>query len=156
METKTPTAFFVYGTLKKSQLRGGLWPRRPLEILPAIIQADLFDLGPYPAAAYGDNWLMGEIWQFKPDDMRATIEALDHIEGYEALANDNEYLREIVTVEVQSEEATVTTKAYAYFAAQVAELAIARPIQPWLQFLGRNVAAWPDARSRTPKSFAEE
>lgn len=45
-----PNAFFVYGTLKQKQLRGGMWPRKPASIAPGVVRARLFDMGPYPAA----------------------------------------------------------------------------------------------------------
>ena len=39
---------FVYGTLKKNQLRGSLWPRPPIALGPAITLGELWDLGSYP------------------------------------------------------------------------------------------------------------
>jgi len=74
-----PTAFFVYGTLKQNQLRGSMWPRKPLSVVPGIVRARLFDIGPYPAALQGEAWLLGEIWQFQQVDLSETKKVLDQI-----------------------------------------------------------------------------
>jgi gamma-glutamylcyclotransferase (GGCT)/AIG2-like uncharacterized protein YtfP len=157
MNTPGVSAFFVYGTLKKSFLRGGLWPRKPLRIFPGTIQSDLFDLGSYPAAVPGTQWLLGEIWEFLPEDMDATIAELDQIEGYSPGSEMNEYTRGVVMAEfVGPEDKSMHTQAFAYFAAQTKQLEVARKIRPFLQFLGRPVASWPDSASRVPASFSEE
>ncbi len=157
MNTNDISAFFVYGTLKKSYLRGGLWPRKPLRIVAGAIQSDLYDLGPYPAAAPGKHWLLGEIWEFNYADMDPTIAELDLIEGYNPLRENNEYTRQIVTAEILGPESRPQKlRAFAYFAAQPKRLEVARKIKPFLEFLGRPVAAWPDASSRVPSSFSEE
>ncbi len=157
MNTNDVAAFFVYGTLKKSYLRGELWPRKPLRIVAGAIQSDLYDLGPYPAAAPGSHWLLGEIWEFNHADMDTTIAELDLIEGYNPLRENNEYTRQIVIAEIVGPESQPQTlRAYAYFAAQPKQLEVARKIKPFLVFLGRPVAAWPDASSRVPSSFSEE
>lgn len=157
MNTQDISAFFVYGTLKKSYLRGGLWPRKPLRIFLGTIQSDLFDLGSYPAASPGLQWLLGEIWEFQLEDMEPTIAELDQIEGYYPGRKTNEYNRHVVTVEYNGPDNTPhQTQAYAYFAAQSKQLEVARKIRPFLQFLGRPVAAWPDSISRVPSSFSEE
>ena len=149
--------FFVYGTLKKSQLRGGLWPKCPLEILPAVIQADLYDLGPYPAAVPGSGWILGEVWRFDWVDVEPTLTVLDRIEGFDDSRNDNEYVRKAVTasyVGANGNAADIT--AFAYFAGSSGSINHARQISPFTNFLNRRVAAWPDAMSRVPRSFAEE
>ncbi len=157
MNTNDITAFFVYGTLKKSYLRGGLWPRKPRRIVAGTIQSDLYDLGPYPAAAPGNHWLLGEIWEFDHADMDPTIAELDQIEGYNPLRENNEYSRQIVMAEmVGPEYRPQSVRAFAYFAAQPKRLDVARKIMPFLEFLGRRVAAWPDSSSRVPTSFSEE
>lgn len=151
-----PLAFFVYGTLKKSQLRGGLWPREPSQIRSAIIQADLFDLGPYPAAVHGSGWILGEIWHFEPRNMEATLQALDQIEGYDAHDPHNEYVREIVVAEWVNGDEVTTCNAFAYLNAQAKRLEMARPIMPFLKVFGRTAAAWPDSSARVPASFSDE
>ena len=156
MNNTDPLAFFVYGTLKKSQLRGGLWPRKPLQIRSAVIQADLFDLGPYPAAAQGSGWILGEIWHFEPGDMHATIQTLDLIEGYDPRDSYNEYVREIVVAEWVDGDKATTCNAFAYLNAQAKRLEMARQIKPILKVFGRTAAAWPDSFARVPASFSEE
>ncbi len=157
MNTSDVAAFFVYGTLKKSHLRGGLWPRKPIRIVVGAIQSDLFDLGPYPAAGPGSNWLLGEIWEFNHEDLAPTIAELDLIEGYNPSRENNEYVRQIVIAEFAGTELKPQrVRAYAYFAAQTKRLEVARKIKPFLEFLGRPVAAWPDAKTRVPTSFSEE
>lgn len=157
MERHDVNAFFVYGTLKKSYLRGGLWPCKPLRIMVGSIQSDLFDLGPYPAATPGKDWVLGEIWEFNQKDMEPTIVELDQIEGYVSSRENNEYIRQLVNAEFMgSESSPIQIRAYAYFAAQPKQLEVARKIKPFLEFLGRPVAAWPDARANVPASFSEE
>ena len=157
MNEREVSAFFVYGTLKRSFLRGGLWPRKPLRIVPATIQSDLYDLGPYPAASPGKHWLLGEIWEFQSEDMDQTILKLDLIEGYSPNRDSNEYERQIVSAEIAGPESIpLNIQAYAYFAAQPKQLLLARQIKPFLQFMGRPVAAWPDSIARIPVSFSEE
>lgn len=151
------SAFFVYGTLKRSYLRGGLWPRKPIRIIAGSIQSDLYDLGPYPAAAPGEHWLLGEIWEFKPEDMEQTTLELDLIEGYSPDRENKEYIRKMVTAEfLGPENSPQSLLAYAYFVAQPKQLEIARQIKPFLQFMGRHVAAWPDSLARVPVCFSEE
>ena len=157
MENPEVNAFFVYGTLKKSYLRGGLWPRKPLRITVGSIQSDLFDLGPYPAATPGRHWILGEIWEFNQADMDPTIAELDQFEGYVASRDSNEYIRQIVNAEfLGAESKPKQLRAYAYFSAQPKRLEVARKIKPFLEFLGRAVAAWPDAGANVPASVSEE
>jgi len=156
MNNTDPLAFFVYGTLKKAQLRGGLWPRKPLQIRYAVIQADLFDLGPYPAAVQGSGWILGEIWHFVPGDMEVTLLTLDEIEGYDPSDSFNEYVREIVVAEWVDGDKATTCNAFAYLNAQAKRLETARQIKPTLKVFGRTAAAWPDASARVPASFSQE
>lgn len=148
--------FFVYGTLKKGQLRGGLWPRSPLSIRPAILQAELYDLGPYPAAVEGSGWILGELWQFREEDMPITIEVLDRIEGYEALGENNEYFRVAAQSLSGTDKNLEFFAAYTYFKERDQRLKTARLIAPYMEYMGKSVAAWPDSLARVPRSFAEE
>ena len=125
-------------------------------VLSGAIQADLFDLGPYPAVAAGGNWVLGELWQFHSSDMDETLRVLDRIEGYEEFGGGNEYNREVVSVEYESDAGTSNQQAFAYFAADPVVLRLARKIEPNIDFLGRPMAAWPDSKSRVPASFSEE
>lgn len=70
---------FVYGTLLK-----GL-ERQPVlgdskYLGPALVQAELFDLGCYPGVREGNGTVVGELYEVK----MKTIERLDRIEGYDA------------------------------------------------------------------------
>ena len=127
-----------------------------MQIRSAIIQADLFDLGPYPAAAHGSGWILGEIWHFEPGDMVATVFMLDQIEGYDPRDSYNEYVREIVVAEWVDGDKATACNAFAYFNAQAKRLETARQIKPILKVFGRTAAAWPDSFARVPASFSEE
>jgi gamma-glutamylcyclotransferase (GGCT)/AIG2-like uncharacterized protein YtfP len=156
---QTINAFFVYGTLKQSQLRGGMWPRKPIAIHEGIIQAELFDLGPYPAASAttGEHWTLGEIWQFEPNAIPATIEALDQIEDYVAGRETNLYVRQIVNAhQIDSNGQSFCTPAYTYFFANSKQLEQARIILPEQSFLSRSVACWPDSIAKVPRTISEE
>jgi gamma-glutamylcyclotransferase (GGCT)/AIG2-like uncharacterized protein YtfP len=86
---------FVYGTLKRGQVRAGLWPFPPLSVRPGRIQGELYDLGPYPALALGVDWVGGEVWSFRPEQMEHTLEVLDEIEELHDQPDD--LYRRIVT-----------------------------------------------------------
>ncbi|MFM2093929.1 MAG: hypothetical protein RIS70_1053 [Planctomycetota bacterium] len=73
---------FVYGTLKRGEIREKRWPRRPLEILPAWTQGFLHDTGPYPAMVAGTDRVLGELWFVANDDLAETLRVLDRIECY--------------------------------------------------------------------------
>lgn len=89
--------------------------------------------------------------------MEPTIVELDQIEGYVGSRENNEYIRQIVNAEFMGPESSpMQIRAYAYFAAQPKQLEVARKIEPFLEFLGRPVAVWPDARANVPASFSEE
>jgi len=111
METN---AFFVYGTLKSGFCRQSAWPFPPESIQTAYVQGKLFDLGPYPGLGEGEEWVRGEIWTIEPRYLKATLQVLDQIEGYEGTADDL-YQRKIATA---YQEDGTTVQAYAYFFSQ--------------------------------------
>jgi gamma-glutamylcyclotransferase (GGCT)/AIG2-like uncharacterized protein YtfP len=45
---------FVYGTLKRGEVRAACWPREPVKVEEATVRGALFDLGDYPALVPGD------------------------------------------------------------------------------------------------------
>lgn len=173
-----PKAFFVYGTLKQEQLRGGMWPRKPIRVLPGLVKARLFDLGPYPAALRGESWLLGEIWQFHEDDLEETTRVLDRIEGYQPGATNNEYDRAVLTafpLVASSKESTIPC--WIYLAPDESFLLGRREIWPFRDLAeilaeaklsesptewpfdqpeNEKVAFWPDPLARVPRSFSEE
>jgi gamma-glutamylcyclotransferase (GGCT)/AIG2-like uncharacterized protein YtfP len=88
-------AIFVYGTLKRGEVRERCWPRKPLDVVPAVTQGALYDLGRYPALVVGDDDVSGEVWRLANEDVAVTLEALDEIEGWNGQEND-EYRRAAV------------------------------------------------------------
>ncbi|MCU0712620.1 MAG: gamma-glutamylcyclotransferase [Pirellula sp.] len=152
-----PSAFFVYGTLKKKQLRGGMWPRQPVSVVPGVVRARLFDIGPYPAALHcqaaphysqatlhspttqhspvtrkEEAWLLGEIWQFQHVDLAETKKVLDQIEGYYPGASDNEYVRDVVEAQcVLDNDRALTKSCWMYFSPNQDLLVGKREIVPF-------------------------
>lgn len=120
-----PCAVFVYGTLMQGEERSGRWPRPPRKIEPATIRAELYDLGPYPAIAEGDDRVLGEIWHLAEEDMAETLKVLDEIECFGQQGVDL-YVRRTVVCTV----AGGTHPAHAYFIADPAVLARGRRIPP--------------------------
>lgn len=51
---------FVYGTLKRGEEREAMWPRWPVRVEAATTLGILYDIGPYPALAAGDDVVEGE------------------------------------------------------------------------------------------------
>jgi len=100
----SPNAVFVYGTLKRGQLRGGMWPCQPISIEPALVHGELYDLGPYPAllppasGSAGDR-IAGEVWTFAVHDMPRVLEVLDEIECYDQPGEPSLYLRVVIEFE---------------------------------------------------------
>lgn len=181
-----PSAFFVYGTLKAKQLRGGMWPRQPVSVVPGIVRARLFDIGPYPAALHSqaslhsqaaqhapatrkeDVWLLGEIWQFQHVDLAETKRVLDQIEGYYPGASDNEYVRDVVDAQcVLDNDRPPSQSCWMYFSPNQDLLVGKREIVPFCtlsqvfsnvreDWSNEKVAFWPDPLARVPRSFSEE
>lgn len=75
------TQVFVYGTLKRGQCRDSLWPRHPIEVIPAITRGTLYDREDYPAMTEGQDLVVGECWRFNEQDIPPVLETLDAIEG---------------------------------------------------------------------------
>ena len=95
---------FVYGTLQRGECRDSCWPFPPGRVERARIRAQLFDLGEYPAIVLGDDWVLGECWQFAPAEMARTLSILDDIEGYSG-SPDDLYCRQVVEFERLDAEA---------------------------------------------------
>lgn len=104
---------FVYGTLKRGEVREQMWPHAPAEVREATLQAALFDLGPYPAITDGNNQVAGELWHVTAEHMDATLAALDEIECYGQGGVDL-YVRRVVTCrDAAGEEHSAWTYFYA-------------------------------------------
>lgn len=145
-----------------------MWPRQPLSVVPGVVRARLFDMGPYPAALKGDVWLLGEIWQFQHIDLAETKRVLDQIEGYQPGASNNEYLRDVVDAHcVFTEDQQQSVSCWMYFSPNQNLLMGKREIKPFCSLSevfstverdwgSEKVAFWPDPKSRVPRSFSEE
>lgn len=123
---EAPAGFFVYGTLKRGELRESAWPHAPLAIAEATVRGQLYDLGPYPALAEGTELVLGEFWSFRPEDMQATLATLDRIEGFDQTPHDL-YQRRVVSCELPDQS---TVLAWTYFYARLERLATASRIEP--------------------------
>lgn len=144
---------FVYGTLKKDQLRGSMWPRRPLSIHPAIATGQLWDLGSYPGIYDGDDRILGELWTFAREDLQPTLDVLDGIEGYDPSSDSGLYLRRVIEVRSNHEQ----IEAFAYFISDIRKWPGARRILPWSESpWGEQVALWPDSQARVPIDESDE
>jgi gamma-glutamylcyclotransferase (GGCT)/AIG2-like uncharacterized protein YtfP len=121
----SPTAIFVYGTLKRGQVREACWPTKPLHVVPAVVCAELYDLGPHPAMIPGSDRIAGELWQFVVEDMAETLAVLDEVEGFSDRAGD--WYRRVV---IDCETAIGKTPAWTYLYARLAELRPSQRIHP--------------------------
>ena len=128
---------FVYGTLKRGQIREKRWPYLPERIDLGYVHAALFDLGPYPAIIEGQDRILGEIWTLAPNHLAATIRVLDRIEWFGQDGNDL-YVRQIVTAYRSDDNQPIDVQTYFY--ANPAELLeSARRIEP----NRNNFCQWP-------------
>ena len=152
-------SFFVYGSLKRGFLREGAWPYPPLHVRVGCIQAKLFDLGPYPAVILSnpsdspDDCVIGEVWTIAREHISKTLQVLDQVEGFELDRHDNEYLRRVVEVTLESGD---RVQAFVYEYANRDRLAHCRQIVTNATFGSSKCAAWPDSLARVPQSFKDE
>ena len=157
---------FVYGTLKKNQLRGSLWPRPPIALGPAITLGELWGLGSYPGLHPGSDWVLGELWIFPPNDIEETFRVLDEIEEYDPKKDRGLYLRRQIDVRGVDAQDRLgpTQKAFTYLMPQVAQKHRIRRIEPWKKLrwtsedvqMDALVACWPDDGSFVPRDATEE
>lgn len=132
--TQEPLCIFVYGTLKRGQIRERCWPRQPAAVEPATVRGALFDLGPYPALVSGKDVIAGELWRFSPEDFLPTLAALDRIEGF-AGQPDVLYRREVITCQTTAG----SESAWTYVLARTERLRESKRIQPD----GKGQCHWP-------------
>jgi len=107
-------AVFVYGTLRRGEVREGCWPRRPTRIEWATVRGRLHDLGPYPALVAGDDVVLGELWHLAAVDLAPTLDVLDDIECY-GHGDVDLYVREVVECRTLDGR-PVTAQAYCFAA----------------------------------------
>lgn len=108
-----PAAFFVYGTLKTGQSNYHLIAPAVRAVAPATIRGRLYDLGPFPALAEGDESVHGELLTVDPAALPRLLALLDDLEGYFPGDPDGSmYLRRVVPATLADGGAA---PAYAYF-----------------------------------------
>ena len=152
-------SLFAYGSLKQGYLRSNVWPHSPVSIREGVIEARLFDLGPYPAidlsreSSEGRDWVLGELWTLAPEHIIETLDRLDQVEGYIPEDPRNEYIRRVVSVQIDN---VTSIEAYTYEYADRRRFAGCRRMVADRLFNGIRCAAWPDQLARVPKSFDEE
>jgi gamma-glutamylcyclotransferase (GGCT)/AIG2-like uncharacterized protein YtfP len=152
-------SLFVYGSLKRGYLRERAWPHPPISVVPGCIQAKLYDLGPYPAVVLSSsseprvNRVLGEVWTMAPEHIAETLRVLDEVEGFVLHRDDNEYLRKVTEVTLESGE---RIPAFVYEYANRERLVNNRQIFAAKTFGSVECAAWPDSLARVPKSFEDE
>jgi gamma-glutamylaminecyclotransferase len=72
---------FVYGTLKKGHYNHrciSMDPTAKLVFDDAVVQADMYNLGAFPAITQGKGHVQGEVWLVSD----LTLDRLDHLEGH--------------------------------------------------------------------------
>ncbi len=132
-------AVFVYGTLQRGECRAHHWPHPPRQIEDATIRGRLYNLGPYPALAPGDDTVAGELWTIAPEHFQETLAVLDEVEA--AAGTGQLYQRRLVMCSTASGREVA---AYVYFYARPHALAAYPTIAPsadgrchWKQVAGR-------------------
>ena len=101
---------FVYGTLLKGLERSHVLYSSPY-LGPALVQAQLFDLGSYPGIGEGNHDVTGELYEVTPE----TLAELDSIEGYvENSPESSLYLRKTLTAQKFADGSTVDAESYFY------------------------------------------
>jgi gamma-glutamylcyclotransferase (GGCT)/AIG2-like uncharacterized protein YtfP len=96
-EISVISSVFVYGTLKRGQCRGAMWPVEPLNVSVVFTLGTLFDRHDYPAMTSGTDDVVGEKWDFRPEQMPRVLEVLDAIEGANQPRVPDLYRRVVVT-----------------------------------------------------------
>jgi gamma-glutamylcyclotransferase (GGCT)/AIG2-like uncharacterized protein YtfP len=156
------SSVFAYGTLKQDQLRGSMWPKRPIRIEPAVVNGELWDLGSYPGLCAGSDSVLGELWTFADRDIAKTLEVLDGIEGYDFRSDRGLYLRREIDVRVVIDRSPCEKpqKAYGYLIPDIGMWPRARRIEPWWTWESKpresKLAVWPDQESYVPSQLSDE
>ncbi|MEM6688204.1 MAG: gamma-glutamylcyclotransferase family protein [Planctomycetota bacterium] len=106
---------FVYGTLKRGQVRQACWPIRPIEIAEAWTRGALYNGPSYPAMRHGGDRVRGEGWCFDLQDRRLVLKVLDEIEGTYSDDRPNLYDRVLRGIHLLGEsERSVEASLYLY------------------------------------------
>lgn len=77
---------FVYGTLRKGQVNQHFMDEHAKFVSHGFVKGQLYQIKNhhYPAVLEGDEWVVGEVYEFDPKGLAE----LDHLEGY--ISEDNE------------------------------------------------------------------
>ena len=116
------SSVFVYGTLKRGQCRGVMWPFEPLRVSLVFTLGALYDRHDYPAMTSGTDCVVGEKWDFHSEQMQRVLEVLDAIEGANQVGAPDLYRRVVVATwdlyepgaAGNSGDAETSRKAYTY------------------------------------------
>lgn len=110
MQIDQPLPLFAYGSLMNNLFNYNIYLKNRTVGVPvkARVHGSLFHLSKkgYPALLPSEGWVYGEVFILHEFD--TTLPSLDVLEGYNQGTEPNEYNREILTVELWSEE----TQAY--------------------------------------------
>ncbi|HAC90841.1 MAG TPA: gamma-glutamylcyclotransferase [Planctomycetaceae bacterium] len=142
----SPSAIFVYGTLKRGQCREKCWPLPPVGVHSAWTFGQLFDLGPYPALLPGQDRIMGQLWVYREPEMAQVLAVLDEIECTDQPGQANEYDRVIVWVTQFDTGQTVPAYAYLYADAYFLQKS-ARNVPATSAIEGHRYVTWPELAS---------
>lgn len=113
-EQTSTASVFVYGTLKRDQCRGHLWPARPISVVAAWTRGVLMGRADYPAMVPGDDRVLGEVWTFDDRDMPEVLRVLDEIEGTNQPGYADLYVRVVVETFDQNGSPLGPANAYHY------------------------------------------
>jgi gamma-glutamylcyclotransferase (GGCT)/AIG2-like uncharacterized protein YtfP len=108
-----PTAFFVYGTLKRGQLNCSLIEPHARWIERAYTSGRLFDVGLFPALVEGEGTVHGELVHLDAMDVPRLLSLIDRLEDFRPEdPGGSMYVRRVVEVTTDSNH---RVPAYAYF-----------------------------------------
>jgi len=122
----SPSAVFVYGTLKRGHCRAHHWPHPPLSVQTATTLGRLIDLGPYPALVAGEQIVEGQLWRLAPRHLADTLRALDDVEGFVDGQSDL-YRRQVISCRTADGQ---VVSAHAYFWAHPESIVDYRVVAP--------------------------
>ena len=90
---------FVYGTLRSGRGNYALMEQYTVEMKTAVVEGQLFYTGSYlsiPALAEGTDLVCGELYWLNPNKYSEAVCRLDHLEGYDPIADKGMYLRRAI------------------------------------------------------------
>lgn len=95
--------FFVYGTLKVGGYFANIFDKFRVNSKRAVLKNhDLYDLGHFPGVMEGDGEVIGEIHEYKSENIDWILEQFDRIEGYSKTQPEKSlYLRKKLMVETE-------------------------------------------------------